>query len=125
MRSLACGVLLAIVGISIASAEQPPFHAGMTRTAVQDATPFDTLIVYPTDTPEVSVEEGLVRIIPEKYMRHAHHWLILHGRYVCKARRPECERCVIADICKAAEKTSSIAAPLVELAPEAVSEAAQ
>ena len=69
----------------------------------------------PGKTPE-EVEEGLVRIIPEKYMRHAHHWLILHGRYVCKARRPECERCVIADICKAAEKTNSIPAPLVELA---------
>jgi endonuclease III len=70
----------------------------------------------PGKTPE-EVETGLVRIIPEKYMRHAHHWLILHGRYVCKARRPECERCVIADICKAAEKTSSVPAPLVELLP--------
>ena len=70
----------------------------------------------PGKTPE-EVEEGLVRIIPEKYIRHAHHWLILHGRYVCKARRPECERCVIADICKAAEKTNSIPAPLVELVP--------
>ena len=39
-------------------------------------------------------------------MRHAHHWLILHGRYVCKARKPECRACVIADICKAAEKTT-------------------
>ena len=80
----------------------------------------------PGKTPE-EVEEGLVRIIPEKYMRHAHHWLILHGRYVCKARRPECERCVIADICKWAEKTSSIPAPLVELSPlpETVAEAAQ
>ncbi len=72
----------------------------------------------PGKTPE-EVEQGLVRIIPPEYMRHAHHWLILHGRYVCKARRPECERCVIADICKAAEKTNSIPAPLVELKPEA------
>ena len=72
----------------------------------------------PGKTPE-QVEEGLVRIIPEKYMRHAHHWLILHGRYVCKARRPECERCIIADICKAAEKTNAIPAPLVEIVPEA------
>ena len=72
----------------------------------------------PGKTPE-QVEEGLVRIIPREYMRHAHHWLILHGRYVCKARRPECERCVIADICKAAEKTNSVPAPLVELSPEA------
>ena len=70
----------------------------------------------PGNTPE-QVEEGLVRVIPAEYMRHAHHWLILHGRYVCKARRPECERCIIADICKAAVKTNAIPAPLVELAP--------
>jgi endonuclease-3 len=70
----------------------------------------------PGKTPE-QVEAGLVRIIPQKYMRHAHHWLILHGRYVCKARKPECLRCVIADICKAAEKTTDIPAPLVEIAP--------
>ncbi len=50
-------------------------------------------------------------------MRHAHHWLILHGRYVCKARKPDCQACIIADICKAAEKTNAIPAPLVELAP--------
>ena len=80
----------------------------------------------PGKTPD-EVEAGLVRIIPDKYMRHAHHWLILHGRYVCKARRPECEHCVIADICKAAVKTSAIPAPLVELAPvpEIVAAAAQ
>jgi endonuclease-3 len=71
----------------------------------------------PGKTPE-EVEQVLIRVIPAEYMRHAHHWLILHGRYVCKARRPECERCVIADICKAAVKTNSIPAPLVELKPE-------
>jgi endonuclease-3 len=71
----------------------------------------------PGRTPE-EVEAGLIRVIPPEYMRHAHHWLILHGRYVCRARRPECERCVIADICKAAEKTTSLPAPLVELGPE-------
>ncbi|MBX3583070.1 MAG: endonuclease III [Rhizobiaceae bacterium] len=70
----------------------------------------------PGKTPE-EVEQGLIRIIPPEYMRHAHHRLILHGRYVCKARKPECTHCVIADICKAAEKTSAIPAPLVELAP--------
>ena len=72
----------------------------------------------PGKTPE-EVEAGLIRIIPPEYMRHAHHWLILHGRYVCKARKPECERCVIADICKAAEKTNSIPAPLAELKADA------
>jgi len=70
----------------------------------------------PGKTP-AEVEAGLIRVIPPEYLRHAHHWLILHGRYVCKARRPECERCVIADICKAAVKTNSVPAPLVELAP--------
>jgi endonuclease III len=63
------------------------------------------------------VEQGLVRIIPDEYMRHAHHWLILHGRYVCKARKPDCPICVIADICKAEEKTTDVPAPLVEIAP--------
>ncbi|MEP9374295.1 endonuclease III [Mesorhizobium sp. KR1-2] len=70
----------------------------------------------PGKTPE-QVEAELVRIIPDEYMRHAHHWLILHGRYVCKARKPECEKCVIADICKYKEKTTSIPAPLVPIAP--------
>ncbi len=73
----------------------------------------------PGKTPE-QVEAELVRIIPEEFMRHAHHWLILHGRYVCKARKPDCPACVIADICKSAEKTTSIPAPLVELAPQEI-----
>lgn len=51
------------------------------------------------------VEKGLLKAIPKKYLRHAHHWLILHGRYVCKARRPECWRCHMADICQFREKT--------------------
>src|SRR5437879_10380883 len=46
------------------------------------------------------VEMKLEQVVPEKYKRHAHHWLILHGRYVCVARRPLCETCVIADLCK-------------------------
>ncbi len=68
----------------------------------------------PGKTPE-QVEQGLLKIIPPEYMRHAHHWLILHGRYVCKARKPDCPACVIADICKAEVKTTSIPAPLVEI----------
>ncbi|MEP9386731.1 endonuclease III [Mesorhizobium sp. KR9-304] len=71
----------------------------------------------PGKTPE-EVEQALIRVIPPEYRRHAHHWLILHGRYVCKARKPECGHCVIADICKATVKTNSIPAPLVELRPE-------
>ena len=46
------------------------------------------------------VEMKLVEVVPDQYKRHAHHWLILHGRYLCLARRPLCERCVIADLCK-------------------------
>ena len=73
----------------------------------------------PGKTPD-EVEAHLLRVIPKKYLYHAHHWLILHGRYVCKARRPECERCVIADLCKSPEKTCDIPAPLVELPPQVV-----
>lgn len=51
------------------------------------------------DTPE-KVEQSLLKRIPDKYMEHAHHWLILHGRYVCTARNPKCEECVISDLCK-------------------------
>jgi endonuclease III len=47
----------------------------------------------------------LEEVVPEAYKRHAHHWLILHGRYVCLARRPRCENCVIADLCKWTGKT--------------------
>jgi endonuclease-3 len=52
------------------------------------------------------VETKLDAVVPAKYKRHAHHWLILHGRYVCVARRPLCERCLIADLCKWPGKTS-------------------
>ncbi len=53
-----------------------------------------------------AVEAGLEKIIPERFKLHAHHWLILHGRYVCKARRPLCERCIIADLCLFEGKTA-------------------
>lgn len=55
------------------------------------------------DTPE-KVEVSLVSRIPAKYMQHAHHWLILHGRYVCTARNPRCGECVISDLCRHNEK---------------------
>ena len=48
----------------------------------------------------VDVEQKLLRVTPDEYKKDAHHWLILHGRYVCKARKPECERCVVADLCR-------------------------
>src|SRR3984893_8694580 len=53
----------------------------------------------------LEVELKLDRVVPAKYKRHAHHWLILHGRYVCLARRPLCEKCLIADLCKWPGKT--------------------
>jgi endonuclease III len=58
----------------------------------------------PGKTP-LAVEAGLEAITPAKYRRYAHHWLILHGRYVCKARRPECPVCVLADLCRYAAKS--------------------
>lgn len=53
----------------------------------------------------LAVELGLLKAVPEKYRRHAHHWLILHGRYICKARRPDCWRCIVADLCGFKPKT--------------------
>ncbi len=58
----------------------------------------------------LAVEEDLLRVIPPKYALHAHHWLILHGRYVCKARRPECPSCLICDLCLYEAKTPGIEA---------------
>ncbi len=52
-----------------------------------------------------AVEDALERVVPDRYKRHAHHWLILHGRYVCKARRPDCPTCLIADLCHYPDKT--------------------
>ncbi|MEO0545643.1 MAG: endonuclease III [Pseudomonadota bacterium] len=68
----------------------------------------------PGKTPD-DIESILERRIPAEYLYHAHHWLILHGRYVCKARKPECEDCIIADLCKSKEKTTSVPAPIVRL----------
>ncbi|MDH3420667.1 MAG: endonuclease III [Gammaproteobacteria bacterium] len=58
----------------------------------------------PGKTP-LEVENRLVKFTPDEYKRHAHHWLILHGRYVCKARKPDCATCVIADLCEYRHKT--------------------
>ncbi len=58
----------------------------------------------PGKTP-MEVETQLLKVIPPHYLRHAHHWLILHGRYVCKARNPECWRCLVADLCQFKPKT--------------------
>ena len=57
-----------------------------------------------------AVELKLLEVVPERHMLHAHHWLILHGRYTCLARRPLCESCIIADLCKWPGKTVLTAA---------------
>ena len=54
-----------------------------------------------------AVEDRLVRVTPPEFRKNAHHWLILHGRYVCKARKPECHRCAIADLCDYRHKVTS------------------
>ena len=60
----------------------------------------------PGKTPR-EVEDKLLAATPAKYLRHAHHWLILHGRYVCKARAPECARCVAREVCRFPDKTDA------------------
>ncbi len=60
----------------------------------------------PGATP-LAVEEALLKRIPKQWLLHAHHWLILHGRYICKARKPECERCPVTEFCRYKGKTVS------------------
>ena len=60
----------------------------------------------------LAVEKGLLRTTPAEFLVNAHHWLILHGRYVCKARRPQCERCIVADLCEYKGKTAATPADL-------------
>jgi len=55
-------------------------------------------------TPD-AVEQALERVVPDRWKLHAHHWLILHGRYVCKARKPDCPHCAVRDLCEFKEKT--------------------
>ncbi len=64
--------------------------------------------IAPGKTP-LAVEEGLMKAIPQRYLMHAHHWLILHGRYVCKAQRPRCEACLISDLCTAPDRVLPVA----------------
>ena len=52
-----------------------------------------------------AVEDGLMKVVPAEFLIGAHHWLILHGRYVCKARKPDCPHCVIRDLCRYKDKT--------------------
>jgi endonuclease III len=61
--------------------------------------------VAPGATPD-AVEAGLLTVVPPEYVRHAHHWLILHGRYTCVARKPLCPTCIVADLCRWPDKTA-------------------
>jgi endonuclease-3 len=59
----------------------------------------------PGKTP-LQVEQKLLRVVPERFRKNAHHWLILHGRYTCKARKPACPECIVRDLCSFKSKTS-------------------
>lgn len=61
--------------------------------------------IAPGKTP-LEVEKRLTRLTPAEFRQDAHHWLILHGRYVCKARKPDCSHCIIADLCEYGDKTT-------------------
>ncbi len=63
--------------------------------------------IAPGKTP-LAVERAMEKAVPDDYRLHAHHWLILHGRYICKARKPLCERCLIRDLCKSPENTARL-----------------
>jgi endonuclease-3 len=62
----------------------------------------------PGKTP-LAVEQGLLRAVPKELLLHAHHWLILHGRYVCTARNPHCKQCVVAELCEWRDKRKYLA----------------
>ncbi len=71
----------------------------------------------PGKTP-LAVELKLLKAVPENFRQDAHHWLILHGRYVCKARKPKCWRCVIADLCEFRDKSETPRSEAPLLAPD-------
>jgi endonuclease-3 len=65
----------------------------------------------------LEVEKKLLRAVPKEFLVDAHHWLILHGRYVCQARKPKCPECIVADLCAYKEKTPAAAPKAVRKAP--------
>jgi endonuclease III len=76
------------------------------------------------DTPR-AIEDRLLEVIPAQYLLNAHHWLLLHGRYVCKARKPECQRCPLVDLCAFKDKALPLAAALPLARPRKPSPAAR
>lgn len=91
-RKTANVVLNSVFGHPTIAVDTHLFRVGNRTGLAPGKTPYD-------------VEMALLKRVPKAYGRHAHHWLILHGRYVCKARKPECWRCPIADICRFKPKT--------------------
>jgi endonuclease-3 len=77
--------------------------------------------IAPGKTP-LDVEKSMEKAVPKEFSLHAHHWLILHGRYICKARKPECKRCVIYDLCKSPEKERFDAVPDIAVRAKAIIE---
>lgn len=73
----------------------------------------------PAKSPD-DVEAILMKIIPEEFLYHAHHWLILHGRYTCTARKPRCEACIVADLCKSREKTCDVPAAIKPITDQVI-----
>jgi endonuclease III len=72
--------------------------------------------IAPGKTP-LDVERGLERVVPDEYRLHAHHWLILHGRYTCVARNPKCPLCVVRDLCRYKDKTKEPEMPRLRKPP--------
>lgn len=62
----------------------------------------------------LAVEHKLLKVVPDRYLQDAHHWLILHGRYVCKARKPDCPHCAIRDLCRFPDKTPGDPEPVAD-----------
>jgi endonuclease-3 len=91
-RKTANVVLNVAFGEKTVAVDTHIFRVGNRTNMAPGATPYD-------------VEMNLDRVVPDKYKLHAHHWLILHGRYTCVARKPLCEACVINDLCRWPEKT--------------------
>ena len=93
-RKTANVVLNIAFGESTIAVDTHIFRLGNRTGLAPGATPFE-------------VESKLEARVPAPYKRHAHHWLILHGRYICTARAPHCDRCLIADLCRWPDKTSN------------------
>jgi endonuclease III len=90
-RKTANVVLNGAFGEPVIAVDTHVFRVGNRTGLAPGKTPFE-------------VEMSLERVVPEEYKRHAHHWLILHGRYVCKAQKPACGRCLINDLCQWPDK---------------------